>query len=238
MTAPVGLPHRGVARSRPSHCSPSSSYRYCPSRRSAGMDCACGCTSSWQGRRDYELVPVSRLAVTPAAFPVSGGHSSVPEGQSACRFARPGPSPGREEEDAFTDACTRCGACVTACPEGIVKPGDGGFPEIDLRISECTFCRACADACKASAFDLTSTPWSLTVRVTDACLSVQATFCRSCGDACAERAITFPPARGGVSVPRIDASTCTGCGACVSACPVGAVVPARSSSTSSFPETT
>jgi ferredoxin-type protein NapF len=140
-------------------------------------------------------------------------------------------------EDAFAQACTRCDACVTACPEGIVKPGDGGFPEIDLRISECTFCRACADACKAPAFDLTGAPWSLTVRVTDACLSAQATFCRSCGDACAERAITFPPAQGGVSVPRIDAATCTGCGACVSACPVGAVVPTRPSSTSSLPET-
>jgi ferredoxin-type protein NapF len=140
-------------------------------------------------------------------------------------------------EDAFAEACTRCDACVAACPEGIVKPGEGGFPEIDLRISECTFCGACAESCKSSAFDLASTPWSLTVRATDACLSAQATFCRSCGEACAERAITFPPARGGVAVPRIDASTCTGCGACVSACPVGAVVTTLPSNTSVLPET-
>lgn len=47
--------------------------------------------------------------------------------------------------------------------------------------------------------------------------------CRSCGDACGEAAIRFSPRLGGAACPAVLADRCTGCGDCVSACPVGAV---------------
>ncbi|PWC39892.1 ferredoxin [Azospirillum sp. TSO35-2] len=123
----------------------------------------------------------------------------------------------------FTSLCTRCGACADACPETILRPGDGGYPEVDFARGECSFCGACADACAEPVFDRTAAPWSLRPVVAPSCLAVQRVVCRSCRDACPESAIAFRPAAGGAAHARIDDDACTGCGACVAACPVGAV---------------
>lgn len=55
------------------------------------------------------------------------------------------------------------------------------------------------------------------------CISLQGTACRLCGDPCEPDAIRFRPLPGGRVLPEISAETCTGCGVCVSACPVGAL---------------
>ncbi|WP_448208085.1 ferredoxin-type protein NapF [Azospirillum sp. sgz302134] len=124
----------------------------------------------------------------------------------------------------FTALCTRCGACARACPEGILRPGDGGFPEIDFSRGECSFCGACADACPAPVFDRSAArPWALTAALGPSCLAVQRVVCRSCRDACPESAIRFTLMPGGAAQGAVDAQACTGCGACVSACPVDAV---------------
>ena len=69
---------------------------------------------------------------------------------------------------AFEDACTRCRACIEACPESILVVGDGGFPEVDFRqgSGECTFCAACADLCPEPAFGPTDeAPWHQVARI-------------------------------------------------------------------------
>jgi len=125
---------------------------------------------------------------------------------------------------AFTDTCTACGDCVSACPESIIVVGSGAFPEIDFRRGECTFCGACLDACEEGALSPAVQP-SIQIRleVTDSCLARNQVVCQSCGDACEVQAIGFPPQLGAVAVPRIDRDTCTSCGACVAACPQDAL---------------
>lgn len=123
-------------------------------------------------------------------------------------------------------ACTRCGDCLTACPEGILRAGSGGFPEVDFHsgAGACTFCGACADACAEPVFTATAGgPWDARAQMSDACLARSGVHCQSCGDACAERAIRFRLARGAPPQPTLDAAACTGCGACVGVCPAGAV---------------
>ena len=140
---------------------------------------------------------------------------------------RPAPAalrPPWSRPGAFTSLCTRCGACARACPEGILRAGDGGFPEIDFSQRECTFCAACADACPEPVFDRAAErPWALAAAIGPSCLAAQGITCRSCQDSCPEAAIRFTLALGGVARAAVDAAACTGCGACVSACPVSAV---------------
>lgn len=62
--------------------------------------------------------------------------------------------------DAFTDECTRCGKCVTACETHIIEKGDGGFPTVNFSIDECTFCYQCAQSCPEPLFVAQSeAPW-------------------------------------------------------------------------------
>lgn len=128
-------------------------------------------------------------------------------------------------ENRFTDLCDRCVDCRTACPEEILIRGDGGFPEILFNAGECTFCGDCRTACPTGALnrDPEALPWRVDLELTAACLALRGVVCRVCGDLCQTRAIRFRLAVGGGALPQIDGSACTGCGACVSPCPVGAI---------------
>jgi ferredoxin-type protein NapF len=128
-------------------------------------------------------------------------------------------------ENAFLDACTRCGDCVRACPTHVIHDRDSGYPGIDFKAGECTFCGACADACKKGALKKTegAAPWQARAAIGEQCLAQHRIECRICGDQCEARAIRFPLRAGGVAAPALDRDACTGCGACVATCPAGAI---------------
>jgi ferredoxin-type protein NapF len=125
----------------------------------------------------------------------------------------------------FELACTRCGACVEACPQTILKPGDGGFPRVDFKTAGCSFCGDCVAACEPQVLRRPDggPPWSLRVSVSPACLPQHGVECRVCGEICEANAIRFRPRLGGVPIPEVLADPCTGCGACVAPCPAGAI---------------
>jgi len=139
----------------------------------------------------------------------------------------------------FEQACTRCDACIGACPSRIVRRGTGGFPTIDFLqgTGVCTFCGDCLTACLPRALRRDADtlawqpPWQLKARIGASCLAQQDVVCRSCGDACGETAIRFRPRLGGAALPELDAARCTGCGACVGVCPVRAITMADSADT-------
>ncbi len=128
--------------------------------------------------------------------------------------------------EGFEDACTRCGACADACPQGIIINGDGGFPEVDFTHGqgECTFCAACVEACPEPAFDVErDPPWDVTARIGEACLARSGIHCQSCGEVCGYDAISFTLAVGLPPQPVVEPEACTGCGACVAVCPADAI---------------
>ena len=135
--------------------------------------------------------------------------------------------PWSHAAEAFDAACTRCGACVDACPTHVLKIA-GGSVRVDYADGECTFCGACVEACPEPAFDVAAhdegaRAWSVVARVDATCLARLGVACQSCGDACAAHAIRFRPRAGSTPEPRVDGTLCSGCGACVSVCPSSAI---------------
>lgn len=134
---------------------------------------------------------------------------------------------------AFTEKCTRCDECIKACPEKIIYRGDGGYPEVSFQHKECTFCAECVSACQAGAFEkipsnqseeeTINQAWDLQISFDSSCLSLNAIVCRACADNCDEEAINFKLKLRGFSEPQFSQKDCTGCGACISVCPVRAV---------------
>ena len=128
-------------------------------------------------------------------------------------------------EEAFTERCTRCDACLVACPTGLLQRGGGGFPVADFLRGACTFCGDCASACTDGALIRHdgASPWRHTLTVVASCLPMQRVECRVCGESCESGAIRFRPRLGGVAEPELDRARCTGCGACIAPCPVSAL---------------
>lgn len=129
-------------------------------------------------------------------------------------------------ESEFVDRCTRCNDCLKAFPQGILVPGEGGYPTVEFSRGECTFCADCVAACQPRALLRSgedTSPWPYKAQVSEACLPKKGVECRVCGDFCDVRAIRFTPRIGGNPLPDIDTETCTGCGACVAPCPATAI---------------
>ncbi|UZE96437.1 ferredoxin-type protein NapF [Alkalimarinus alittae] len=145
--------------------------------------------------------------------------------------------PWSVDQASFLDLCTRCGDCVTECPENVLTPGSGGFPTTNFKHNECTFCGDCVSACQAGALmrlvdrglqsgqtSNQDTPWHQAPTINDRCLALQGVVCRSCGEACEPEAIVFDwgsltDNRKGVATPTVNNDLCNGCGACISICP-------------------
>ncbi|QLG87751.1 ferredoxin-type protein NapF [Chitinibacter bivalviorum] len=124
----------------------------------------------------------------------------------------------------FTEQCTRCGECLSACPSQIIVAGDGGFPEIDFSRGECTFCGECRDACQPKALSLIAEmAWAQHIEIASDCMAQQGVDCRVCGEMCDAKAIHFQLSLGRVAQPIIESDLCTGCGACVAPCPSAAI---------------
>lgn len=140
---------------------------------------------------------------------------------------RPLRPPWALPEASFTQRCTRCGACGEACPQKIIAPGSGAFPQMDFARRGCTFCGECVAVCEPRALRRKTraglVPWQLVAQVATSCLSMNGIVCRRCGESCGPRAIHFKLQVGGRALPLMDLGRCTGCGSCLGVCPVDAI---------------
>lgn len=120
-------------------------------------------------------------------------------------------------------ACTGCGRCVEKCPTQIIALLDER-PSLDFSGGECTFCGDCSRACPEPVFVVEgATRLAHVVAIDGSCLARNNVACQSCRDACPQQAIRFRPRTGGPFLPEVDVDSCSGCGACIGVCPVGAI---------------
>ena len=129
------------------------------------------------------------------------------------RKAHPVRPPWALNEADFQDACTRCGECISVCPEKIlIREGVNGYPQVDFVRGECTFCSDCVRICPTTALNSAQSPaWTIKADVADSCLAAQQVLCMTCRDQCDVGAIRFVPVAGAVSQPEINLDDCTGC---------------------------
>jgi MauM/NapG family ferredoxin protein len=144
----------------------------------------------------------------------------------ARRYHRP---PGALPEVAFLAACTRCGACVEACPPAALVPvaPDGGLaagtPRLEPAMQPCAVCAdmPCVRACPTDALTLPAAGWTgerlgEIELVPERCITFQGITCDACAQACpvGEAALAIDEA----GHPVLRREACVGCGACVRAC--------------------
>lgn len=131
--------------------------------------------------------------------------------------------PWASAAEAFRSRCNSCGACAAACPRSIIALDEDGLPAIDFSLNFCIFCGECARSCPAGAlrFEPEQPPWDICARIDENCLLRRRVLCRSCGERCQREAINFPLTE--AQLPEVSAERCSGCGACGSICPVGAI---------------
>jgi ferredoxin-type protein NapF len=182
-------------------------------------------------KRAFFRRPSSLKASALNAGVAKGEVSDVLNNEFNNRGLLPQRPPWALEESLFTDECTRCNECISACAEEIIIIGDGGFPEIDFKRGECTFCEDCVDACAKQSSNGQPAlmkqegkqPFYFNITIDDSCLAKQKIHCQSCKDACDTRAITMPWPKnvslGAIQTPEINIEDCTSCGACISICP-------------------
>jgi ferredoxin-type protein NapG len=132
--------------------------------------------------------------------------------------------PGAIDEESFLAACTRCSACVTACPHDAVTlapprlRGAAGTPTIDPLRAPCRMCpdTPCITACEPRALR-PDQPLKMGTAVISplTCLAHQNSPCSACVEHC--------PVPGALSLvdgrPAVNADACTGCGVCQYVCP-------------------
>lgn len=141
--------------------------------------------------------------------------------------------PGSMSASNFTETCTACHLCISACKTNVLSPTLFGYglsgilqPSLDFKVGHCDFnCNECGQVCPTGSIAPLELEQKQRVQIGTASLDeslcvvyTKKKHCGACGEACPTFAIT-PKGKEHHFAPVIDANYCIGCGACEMACP-------------------
>lgn len=143
--------------------------------------------------------------------------------------------PGAGSIDKLKKSCTSCHACISACPNGIIKPATTQYglegilmPVLSFERHFCAYeCNICSQVCPNGALTpLTLEEKQLTqigkasFRLKKCIVYKDKTDCGACDEHCPTKAINMIPYRDtGLFIPKLNKDICIGCGGCEYVCP-------------------
>lgn len=143
--------------------------------------------------------------------------------------------PGAVSLSHFSQHCTACQLCVSACPNGVLRPSEDLMtlmqPESSYERGYCRpECVKCSEVCPAGAIlkltpaDKSATQIGHAVWVKENCVPLtDGVECGNCARHCPTGAIQMvasdPANPDSVKIPVVDTEKCIGCGACENLCP-------------------
>ncbi len=189
--------------------------------------------SSDPDRRRF-LGMLGALAVTGVAHAqhkTTDGGLAVIEDKRVPARAVPIKPVGSQSIRRFTQLCTSCQLCVTACPQHVLRPSTDlrtlMQPEIQYDQGYClTGCTRCADICPTGAIlpvtKTDKTAWQIghAVWIRENCVvETDGVSCGNCARHCPTGAIMMVENDFGQHIPTVDTERCIGCGHCEYVCP-------------------
>ena len=183
---------------------------------------------------------VLRSAALPVILAAAGSGDTLETGRDSLAAAGaerqryPVTPPGGRGMEHFSQYCTACHLCISACPTQVLVPslfdyGLGGVfqPKLDFWTSFCNYdCTVCSEVCPSGA--ILSIPLEekklvqlgKSVFVKDDCIVItKKTECGACSEHCPTKAVHMVPYQEKLTLPELKNEICIGCGACEFACP-------------------
>ena len=215
------------------------SYRYAYGRKaSPNLETSQATPTAEENPRRSFLTATTLLAATALLKAqekkVDGGLATI-EDKKIPKRQTPILPPGARSARHFAQHCTGCQLCVSACPNGVLRPSTDLSklmqPEMSYERGYCRpECARCAEVCPTDAIRLTdlaeksATQVGHAVWIKENCIVLTDDVkCGNCARHCPTGAIQMvasdPDDEHSRQIPVVNAERCIGCGACENLCP-------------------
>ena len=215
------------------------SYRYAYGRKASPNPEISQATPTAEGNPRRSFLTATTLLAATALLKaqekkVDGGLATI-EDKKIPKRQTPILPPGARSARHFAQHCTGCQLCVSACPNGVLRPSTDLSklmqPEMSYERGYCRpECARCAEVCPTDAIRLTdlaeksATQVGHAVWIKENCIVLTDDVkCGNCARHCPTGAIQMvasdPDDEHSRQIPVVNAERCIGCGACENLCP-------------------
>lgn len=173
---------------------------------------------------------IAGAAMEAKAKKVDGGLAALEEKKIPARGISPKPA-GSLSVKHFSDHCTACQLCVSACPNHVLRPSTDlkrmMQPEMSFELGYCRpECNKCSTVCPTGAIRPITVEEKSSIQIgyavfdkENCVVNTDNVSCGNCARHCPVGAILMVEQADGKKYPAVNTEICIGCGACENLCP-------------------